>query len=113
MLQGDRSARGDARQLRVLDHRLAVEVHSQAVAFHRDDHAVPLPDGFVGDLLGRDAAAHFRGHLWIGAIAVHFTGADRPAPDIHLALARAAEIDPAIAGVEHFDLFLLAVLHRI
>src|ERR1041385_1783235 len=41
MLEGDAPSPGHAGQLRVLNHRLSVELHREPVAFHRNDETIP------------------------------------------------------------------------
>ena len=51
-----------------------------------DLEGVPLADVVVGIHLWRGGGLDRRGHLGIRAVAVHLARADRPAPDVELAL---------------------------
>ena len=51
MQQAEGAFRRDSGELLVVDDQLVIELHSQAVAFHRDHEAVPLAGFQVG--LGR------------------------------------------------------------
>src|SRR5207253_3058748 len=98
----DRPARGDARKLGVFDDGFAIELDRKAVALHGDEHAVPLAYRRVGIHLGRDAGADFGRHLLIHAVAVDFAGADRPAPEVDLALAIVSQrhaLGPPVSNV--------------
>ena len=108
MLERDGPARGNTRKLRVAEHFLAVEHDGQPIAAHRDLERVPLSDVAVGVALGGHAGADRRRHLVVGAIAVHFAGSDRPAPDVDLRLARPAKVDAGVR-VRHVEADLLAV----
>ena len=74
----------------------------------RDLEPVPLADRLVGLHAGRDGGASSGGRPGIRADAVHLARADRPAPDVDLILAAAAEVDAGI-GVGQREPQLLAV----
>ncbi len=93
VLEGDRPSRGNAGQLRVRDHLDAVQHHGQPIAAHRDLEGVPLADVVVRIAPRCRARAHLRRHRGVRAIAVHLAGSTRPAPDVHLGLARPAQED--------------------
>src|SRR5439155_9137529 len=79
-------------QLGVADDIFAVEIHPKAIALHRNLERVPLTTRAVSLLFGRNAGSNFRRHAAIGTVAVDLSGADRPHPDVYLALGRAAQV---------------------
>ena len=50
MLERDSAALGNAREDGVVNDRLAVQHHRQMISFEGDHEAIPLADGFVGEL---------------------------------------------------------------
>src|SRR5262249_14370216 len=60
--------------------------------------------------LWRDAGANFGRKIFIQSIAPDFARTGRPAPDVDLALAAAAQENAAVARIGHLDLLLLALI---
>src|SRR6185437_9539117 len=110
VLQGDWPASRHAGQLGVVGHRSAIEFDRQPIAPHRDEEAVPFAERMVGLDLWSDAGADLGRHFFIDAIAENPARTDRAAPDVDLALAVAAQIDSAVAGILHRYGFRLAVV---
>src|SRR5205809_309341 len=77
---------GDARQLRVADDLLTVQLYPEAVADELDLELIPLAARPIHRLLRSDRGTHLRRHLRIHAVAVDLAGANRPHPDVDLAL---------------------------
>src|SRR5215210_3591750 len=91
VLQANRAALRHTGQFSGIDDTLAVEINGHPVAFERNQKGVPLAEPPIG-VFDRDAgAADLLRHFLIGAIAVDFAGAEFLAPDIGLALQRAAK----------------------
>lgn len=57
VLEGERARCGEAGELGVVDHGLAVEDDREALAAERDFQGVPLADGMVGADFRGDAGA--------------------------------------------------------
>src|SRR5678815_1106891 len=97
MLESDGSALWHVGQASALEHRLTIKIHSELVAFHRDDETIPLPDWLVGFDFWCHGRAHFCGNFLVRAIAIDFSRTGGPAPDIYLAFAVASQVNAAIA----------------
>lgn len=82
VLQRDRTCRGNSRQLRILDHFLAIQIHIEPIALHDDDKAVPLAGRPIRFHLGRGPGPHFRRLVLVRSVAPHFSGTDRPTPNV-------------------------------
>ena len=82
VLEGERAGRGETRELRVFDHGFSVEDDGETFAAEGDFKGVPFADGFVGADFRGDAGADGGRHFGVHAVAVHFAGADGPAPDV-------------------------------
>src|SRR5437773_12336037 len=82
VLESDGPPGLDPRQERLLDDRLPVQDHGEAVAHHRDLEAIPLADVLVRELLRCNARTDGDRHLVVRAIPVDFPGAHGPAPDV-------------------------------
>src|SRR5207302_10795030 len=103
VLERKGAARWNARKLGIADDIFAVQLHPKAVTLHGDLERVPFAARLVHALPGRYGGANLGRHLGVGAIAVDLPGADRPHPDIHLALGAAPNVDAPIDIVD-FDL---------
>jgi hypothetical protein len=60
-LHGDFTFRRNSRQLSIIDHDLAVELDSQAVALHGYNEPVPLANGLIHFLEGGTGLSDFLG----------------------------------------------------
>ena len=78
------------------DDRLPVQHDLDGLALDGDLEVVPLADRLVGLGARRGGGAKLGRRLRVGADAVHLARADRPAPDVRLEPAVAAEEDPGI-----------------
>ena len=96
VLEGERAGRGETRELRVFDHGFSVEDDGETFAAEGDFKGVPFADGFIGADFRGDAGADGGRHFGVHAVAVHFAGADGPAPDVELGLAGAAQVNAGV-----------------
>src|SRR5687768_13505400 len=58
VLQRDRSAFGNTRQLSILQDSLIVEDDRETIAFHRNNESIPFPDWLVRLRFGSDPRTH-------------------------------------------------------
>ena len=96
VLEGDAAAVGQVGDGGPGDDGLAVERDLHGLAFDGDLEMVPLADRLVGLGAGRGGGAELGRCLGIDADAVDLARADRPAPDVGLKPAVAAEVDAGI-----------------
>ena len=107
MLEDDRPAIGEVGQIRFVDHGFAVEHDRDGFSARGNLEFVPFADRFIGLSARGDGGAHFSGDFWVHADAIHFAGANRPAPNIHLVAGGAADVNAGI-GVGQGEFEFLA-----
>lgn len=106
MLEDDGAAVGEAGEFCFGDDGLAIEDDGDFLAANGDFEAVPFAHWFVGlQTRGRGGAGGSR-LVAIHAHAIHFAGASRPAPDVHLVFGGAAKVNAGVGiGQRELEFF--------
>ena len=96
VLQSNGAFAGQAGKFGFFNDLLIIEKHRDLITFDGNQKTVPLADRFVSPHLGRAGSTDRKRHLGIVAVAINFTRANGPTPNVDLALLIAAQIDPTV-----------------
>src|SRR5688572_12672157 len=91
MLQSYTSFFWQLREKSIFNNVNAVKVDGHTIAFHGNFERIPLTDILICVYFWCDTASHVRRHFFVHPITINLTGANRPAPDIRLALANPSQ----------------------